>query len=264
MLRLLSDLHFRDSSSRLRRLEDLEPLLAGVGTLWLNGDTCDNQSGLPAAAVAEMLAFFRGRVPAVRFITGNHDPDISADHWLATAGARLWAVHGDVFFDDLVPWGRQRQVIATRRRAARLQHPEFDDRRLADRTALHRLACLGLPSEHDLENRHPVHRLRRLLAALFPPTQFLAMLRVWRTLPDLVADHAPVWFPGAQVVVTGHVHRPRVWRRGALTIINTGAFAGPLGAYAVDLEGATVTVRRVRQRAGRWHPGRVVAVIPLS
>ena len=94
MLRLLSDLHFRDSSSRLRRLEDLEPLLAGVDTLWLNGDTCDNQSGLPAAAVAEMLAFFRGRVPVVRFITGNHDPDIScrplARHGRRPALGRAW------------------------------------------------------------------------------------------------------------------------------------------------------------------------------
>lgn len=263
MLRILSDLHFHDASSKLRRLDDLEPLLAGVDTLWLNGDTCDNQSGLSAAAVAEMLAFFRSRVPAVRFITGNHDPDISQDHWLETAEARLCAVHGDVFFDDLVPWGRQRELITARRQAARLLHPELDDRGLAGRIALHRLACTGLASEHNLESRHPAHRLRRLVAALFPPSQFLAMLRVWRTLPGLVAVHAPEWFPAAQVVVTGHVHFPRVWRRGALTVVNTGAFAGPLGAYAVDLTENIVTVRRVRERTGRWFPGRVVATIPL-
>jgi hypothetical protein len=72
MLRILSDLHFRDATSRLERLEDLLPLLEGVTELWMNGDTCDNQSGMTATELSEIKQFFTAHVPSVRFITGNH------------------------------------------------------------------------------------------------------------------------------------------------------------------------------------------------
>ncbi len=263
MLRILSDLHFRDAASRLRRLEDLEPLFAGVDTLWLNGDTCDNQSGMPAAAVEELLRFFRARVPHVEFLTGNHDPDLSDRHWCATADGRLQATHGDAFFADAVPWSRLRPLLNARIRAALAQHPALDDSSLDGRLTLHRIACTGLPRECDPERGDHWHRLRRLAHEFWPPRQPLEMLRAWRSLPDRVAAVAPAWFPGAQVIVTGHVHFPRVWRRGALTIVNTGAFTGPLGAYLVDLAGEIVAVRRLRLARGRWHPGRLVAEIPL-
>ena len=98
MLRILSDLHFRDAASRFRRLEDLEPLLEGIDELWLNGDTCDNQTGMSAADVEAIRQFFRTRVPTVRFLTGNHDPDLSTEHWCATPDGRVCATHGDAFF----------------------------------------------------------------------------------------------------------------------------------------------------------------------
>lgn len=263
MLRILSDLHFRDAASRLRRLEDLEPLFEGVDTLWLNGDTCDNQSGMPAAAVDDLRTFFRTRVPHVEFLTGNHDPDLSERHWCTTADRRLQATHGDAFFADAVPWSRQRPLLRARIRAAQAQHPELADHRLDGRLALHRLACTGLPRECDPERGDHWHRLRRLAHEFWPPRQPLEMLRAWHSLPDRVAAAAPEWFPGAQVIVTGHVHFPKVWRRGALTVVNTGAFTGPLGAYLVDLVGEQVAVRRLRLHHGRWHPGGLVAEIPL-
>lgn len=262
MLRILSDLHFRDAASRLRRLEDLAPLLEGVDTLWLNGDTCDNQTGLPAAAVEEIRAFFRARVPEVHFLTGNHDPDISAEHCCATADRRVWATHGDAFFIGAVPWSRQRDLLLARIHAAQVAHPDLDPTTLAGRLALHRHACTGLPRECDPETTTRSHRLRRLCVEFWPPRQPLAMLDAWRSLPDRVAG-TRAWFPGVQVVVTGHVHFPKIWRRGDLTIINTGAFTGPLGAYLVDVAGDRLAVHRLKLDRGRWHPGRRVAEIAL-
>lgn len=264
MLRILSDLHFRDATSRLRRLEDLEPLLAGVDTLWLNGDSCDNQSGMPAAAVEELRTFFRARVPHVEFLTGNHDPDISDCHWCTTPDRRLQATHGDVFLPDAVPWSRLRSLLHQRIQTAMTQHPVLDATSLDGRLALHRIACNGLPRECDPERGDRWHRLRRLAREFWPPRQPLEMLRAWRSLPDRVAAVAPAWFPGAQVIVTGHVHFPRVWRRGALTIVNTGAFTGPLGAYLVDLVGDRVAVRRLRLLRGCWQAGDLVREIALS
>lgn len=263
MLRILSDLHFRDASTRLRRLDDLAPLFEGVDELWLNGDTCDNQTGMPAAAVEEIRAFFRAQVPKVRFLTGNHDPDISDAHWATTAGGRLFATHGDAFFASAVPWSRQHRLLEARIGDAMARHPELDDNTLGGRIALHRLACTGLPREVDPEKDTHFHRLRRLVTEFWPPRQPLQMIHAWRSLPDRVAAVAPRWFPSAQVVVTGHVHFPKVWQRGDLTIVNTGAFTGPLGAFMVDVAVEQVTVHRLKLRRDLWHAGHRVAEIAL-
>lgn len=122
-----------------------------------------------------------------------------------------------------------------------------------------------MPTAHAAHPLRPaLPRLRRLVIEFWPPRQPLAMLHAWRSLPDRVAAAAPRWFPRGQVVVTGHVHFPKVWRRGALTVINTGAFTGPLGAHGVDLAGGRVAGHRLKLRQGRWQAGPLVGEVLRS
>ncbi|MCC5025306.1 MAG: metallophosphoesterase family protein [Candidatus Synoicihabitans palmerolidicus] len=264
LLRILSDLHFRDATSKLRHLEDLEPLLHGVSELWLNGDTCDNQSGMPPAELDQIRRFFTSRVPTVRFITGNHDPDISTIHEAHTSQGRLWAVHGDVFLDDIVPWSRGRHNITQRLANIRRLHPMLDYDTLPDRFQIQRTACLGFRRECNPEQRNLTHRAKRFAIEVFPPRQPWAMLHTWLTFSRRAIRLAQRWRPDAQIIVTGHVHFPRVWHHHDKTVINTGAFSSPFGAYCVDVVDDAVTVHRLRNRQGKWHPGRVVASIPLA
>lgn len=264
MLRILSDLHFRDASTKLHQLEDLQPLLEGIDELWLNGDTCDNQSGMTAAQAEEVVSFFRQNVPRVRFITGNHDPDISPDHQARAAADRVWAFHGDAIFPDVVPWSRVRKEIIARVEAARLAHPELDFDDFHGRITCLREACIGFHRECDPERRDLGHRLKRLWTEFFPPRQPWAMVHSWSTFASRVAKAAKTWNPGAQVIVTGHIHFPRVWQRGPVTIVNTGAFTGPLGSATVELVNDTVSVRRLVERNGKWHPGPLMREIQLA
>lgn len=263
MLRIFSDLHVRDASSRVRSLEELAPLLDGVEELWVNGDCCDSQCGMTAADLEAIRQFFRARVPRVRFLTGNHDPDISAEHHAAAAGGRVWVTHGDVFFDDIVPWSRLRPQLRRRVAAARAELPGQDFTSVDGRLAVMRRALLGLHQEWNPEDRNPVHRIRRLAGVLFPPRQPWAMLRVWHGFADIAARHLARWRPETQVLVAGHTHYPCVRRRGGLTVVNTGAFAGPFGACCADIDGDTVRVRRVGRDGASWHAGRITAEIPL-
>ena len=264
MLRILSDLHFRDATSRLLRLEDLTALLEGVSELWLNGDTCDNQSGMTAVELNEIKDFFTDRVPHVRFITGNHDPDISADHEASAADGRIWACHGDAFLDDLVPWSRMRNKLVDRINEIRAAHPALGYESFEDRVRIMRMACIGFARECDPEQRNSWHLLRRICTEVLPPRQPWAMLHTWATFGTRAATAAAQWRPDAQVIISGHVHFPRVWRRGPRTVINTGAFTGPLGAYAVDYADEVVTVKRIQSRDGAWHAGRIISTIPLA
>ncbi|MBT5901120.1 MAG: hypothetical protein HOH58_03320 [Opitutaceae bacterium] len=264
MLRILSDLHFRDATSRLERLEDLLPLLEGVTELWLNGDTCDNQSGMTAAELAEIKEFFTAHVPRVRFITGNHDPDISEEHEASAAHGRIWACHGDACLDDIVPWSRVRETLVDRINEIRSAHPELNYTSFEDRVRIMRMACTGFARECDPEKQDSWHLLRRICTEFFPPRQPWAMVHTWATFGTRAATAAAIWRPEARVIVSGHVHFPRIWQRGDRTVINTGAFTGPLGAYVVEYAEKLVTVRRIESRDRRWHPGKIVSTIPLA
>ncbi len=262
-IRILSDLHFGDERSRLRALTALAPLLAGVDQLVLNGDCCHTQAGAVPGEIAALKEHFAARVPQVVYLTGNHDPDISATHELSLADGRVWVTHGDILFDTLAPWSRLRGRIAGNLARIRQKHPPDDWQRIPTRLLMFREACLGLPCENLPVLHGAPQRFLRLLRDLFPPHRALSMLHTWAVAPGRAARLAAAQRPEAQVVVMGHVHFPAVSRRAGRTIVNTGSFCPPLGALLVDLIGEQVQVRQVEFRAAAFHPGKTVAEISL-
>ena len=82
--------------------------------------------------------------------------------------------------------------------------------------------------------------------------------------PKRAAQLAAAQRSAAQVVVTGHVHFPGVWRRaGGPVVINTGSFFRPLGGSLVDVFGDRVEVRRIVRTGGSFGSGALLATIPL-
>ncbi|MBI2511419.1 MAG: metallophosphoesterase family protein [Opitutae bacterium] len=264
MLRILSDLHLHDARSEVRALRQLEPLLAGVRTLVLNGDTCEMRRGLSRAQVEELKNFFRARVPEVVFVTGNHDPDISDAHEYLAADGRVWVVHGDVCFDDLTPWSRHVAEIRRYVAAQLASDPRADYSRLDVRFRIARHVARTETNVPDLVTRTWLSHFGWFWRTFFPPTQVLAMLRCWRDLPQRARALARAQRPTAQVVVTGHVHFPGVWRtNGGPTVINTGSFFRPLGGNLVDVTDDKVRVRRIEQECGEFRTGNLIAEIAL-
>ncbi len=265
MLRILSDLHLFDARTQVRALAQLEPLLAGVRTLVLNGDTCEMRRGLTPEQVAEMQAFFRARVPEVIFLTGNHDPEISDTHELLVADGRVWVTHGDVCLDGLTPWSRHADELRAQVAACLAADPTADYSQLAVRLRIARAVARGERHVADLVSTGWRADMKWLWRTFFPPTLILAMLRAWRDLPVNAAVLARRSHPGAQVVVTGHVHFPGVWHPpGGPVVINTGSFFRPLGGHLVDVGGDRVQVRRIVPAGGAFSAGSLVKEIALS
>lgn len=263
-LRILSDLHFADVTSRIQSVDGLDPLLDDIDELWLNGDSFDTETSQVPAPLAALQEHLAPRVPQVRYLSGNHDPFVSSDAELSLADGRIWVTHGDVFTPDIVPWGRLRGVFRARIAAIRAEHPELDYETLEDRLRINRRACCGVPRECDPHVGSLGMRLRRFATELFPPRQPWMVLHTWRTFPDSVARLSAIWKPQVRIVITGHIHFPQVWQRGALTVINTGGFTGPMGASVVDVLADRVQVHRLRFRAGVVTLGKLVTEIPLA
>jgi predicted phosphodiesterase len=264
MLRILSDLHLFDGACRIRELRELDPLLEGVDTLLINGDLCDTQVVATADQVAEIKSYFATRVPSVILITGNHDPDISEVHEQLVADGRVWVTHGDVFFPDATPWSAILPEIRRRIAIVRAQDPTVAFDQIETRLRVFRQISHGLPMKWDLRRRDPLTRMRRLLWDLGSPLRVQAVLRAWQSAPHLAAGLAAQQRASAQVVVFGHIHRPSIHHRGGRVIINTGAFAGPLGAWAVDVEEDAIHIHETERRRSTWRIGSQRAALPLT
>jgi len=267
--RILSDLHYGDRASRVRSLAQLRPLLDGVGRLVLNGDTLDTRPGADPAETAELTAtvraFFAQTVPATTFVTGNHDADVSPHHHLDLADGAVFATHGDVLFDNLVPWSRDAEVAGRRIAAELARLPENERADLDRRLAVFRRVAHSIPQRHQTEKNPWRYAARFLADTVWPPHRLALVARAWQLLPprtfELVRRHRP----GARFVLTGHIHRPGVWTsaRGVVSI-NTGSFTPPLGGYTVDIGDGRLAVRRVDLRRGEFRPGERVAEFPLA
>lgn len=266
--RIISDLHFGDPASRVRSLDGLQPLLAGAGRVVFNGDSVEtrqNPAASRTAAVREEFAeFTRRTVPGCTIITGNHDPEISTVHHLELLGGLVFITHGEVLFEELVPWSRELPEIREFYRQELAAIPSSATDIPGERLAACKRACSRFEMTDDPHTRHPWGRFRRTVNIFWPPNRVLAMAKAWRELPDRALAFAHQFRPGARFILVGHTHRPGVWIRSDQVVINTGSFCPPFGCYATDVSAREVVVRRVRHSNGSFFLGSVVAAFALA
>lgn len=269
LIRILSDVHYGDRASQVHRLLQLQPLVSEADAVVFNGDTLDTRVGPHAAHTAacrtEVAQFAQAAGCPITFLTGNHDPDFSAQHWLDLAEGEVFVVHGDVLFDDIVPWGRDAREI--RSRIAQRLGPTASLRGLSleERLAIWREVARSIPQRHQSE-RHPVkYALRFMADTVWPPTRFFKIFAAWRSEPQRAAELARAQRPSARYVILGHTHRPSIRQvPGGPIVINTGSFTAPFGGFAVELLPGVLRVKRIQPARGEFRPGPLVAEFPLA
>jgi predicted phosphodiesterase len=269
LIRIFSDLHCGDRASGLRSPSALAPLLDGAAKIVLNGDTLDTRASRnpadTAALRAEVCEFFARRAPPATLLTGNHDPDISSDHLLELAGGRVLVTHGDILFDDLVPWARDAPVLR------RLIATELDGlppparEQLEPRLAAFRRVAGSVPQRHQSERNRLKYALAFASDTVWPPSRVLSVLRAWREAPGCAAAFSRRYRPRAEFFIMGHIHRPGAWQPpGGPVVLNTGSFCPPLGGAVVDLTSRRIALRRIERRHGEYRLGATLAEFALA
>jgi UDP-2,3-diacylglucosamine pyrophosphatase LpxH len=243
-------------------------LLAGVTHLVLNGDTLDTRPGPFPAHTADCRAavndFFPREVAGSTFLSGNHDADLPLHH-LDLAAGQVFVTHGDIFFDDIVPWSHDAGLIARRIAAELRTVPAELHHDLNRRLSIFRKVAASIPQRHQSERNKVKFALHYIADTVWPPTRIFRVMRAWQLAPVRAAAVTRRHRPSAKFVISGHTHRPGVWHQpGGVTVINTGSFCPPLGGYVVDLIEDQLIVREVDARAGEFHPGNTVAEFPLA
>lgn len=257
MIRIFSDLHFGDRASALTDLKQLAPLLEGPTRIILNGDTLDTRVGPNPTATTEARAtaqaFFSKQAPPATWLTGNHDPDISDDHSVELGDGEIFVTHGDILFENLVPWGRDAREL-TERVAKELRQVSHLADPLTERFRAYRRAAASIPQRHQAEKNPLKYTLGFLADTLWPPTRVLRVLRAWRETPlraDVFLNENKL---PARILVMGHTHRRGISRTpGGRLIINTGSVCPPGIAGVVDVYPTRVAVHAIQHRRGAFH-----------
>jgi predicted phosphodiesterase len=269
VIRILSDLHYGDRGSRIGSLAALLPLFEGASALVLNGDTIDTRpSPTPETTVAlraETLEFFGRATPPATFLTGNHDPDLTDRHTLDLAGGQIFVTHGDIIFDDLVPWGQDAPVVRQRIADQLAALPPAARDQLDPRLAVYRRVAASIPQRHQSERDGLKYTLGFLADTVWPPTRILRVLRAWRRAPGLAAALTRRYRPAARFAIIGHIHHPGAWRLpNGVVVLNTGSFTPPFGGCVIDVQPDRVRLRRVVWRRGEFRLGRTLAEFALA
>jgi predicted phosphodiesterase len=269
LIRIVSDVHYAERSSRVKALEELRPLLSGADRVIFNGDTVDTRPGgdveRTARLALEVKGFFASCGTPVTLLTGNHDPRFGTEDHLELEDGRVLVTHGDVLFESIVPWSGEAPLIRDRIRAALAALPLSGTTALEDRLRAFRDVEATIRQRHQAET-NPLRYLARLANdTVWPPYRCFEMARAWREAPRRAASLASEHRPRARCIVIGHTHRPGIWRAPLRpVVVNTGSFTLPFGAFAADVSPGLVTVRRIERVRAGFRAGPAVGEVPLS
>ena len=268
LIRIVSDVHYGERASLVRELGQLRPLLEGADLLVLNGDTLDTRPGGDAARTEglrrEVQGFFASCGTPVAFVTGNHDPELDGRHSMEFEDGKVLVTHGDVLFEDIVPWSGEGTLIRRRVRDAVAALPADGSAGLEGLLGAFKSVEASIPQRHQAEKNPIRYAISLANDTVWPPHRALLMIQAWRQAPGRAAALASKHRPRARCIVLGHTHRPGFWGNlGQVSVVNTGSFSRPFGAYTAEITPGLVRVRRVESRRGGFHPGRTVAEIPL-
>ncbi|MCP4846791.1 MAG: hypothetical protein GY899_02455 [Verrucomicrobiaceae bacterium] len=266
-VRILSDLHLAHPGSTVSSVGELCPLLEGAGTLLFNGDTFElRKKALRDKAEEcrfqlEQLCGELGVHPV--FMTGNHDPEISASHYFDLCGGKVFLTHGDILYEDISPWSK---LIAEMREALERIRSEYradylDDlelslevaRRVAAETRVRRAIMPG-----------SFRKLRTLLAEAWPPHRPAIIIKTWLCSHYRGHEVRNRFRPDADFIVYGHTHRALLHEHQGKHVINTGAFMPLSKAMVVEIHGGEMSVNAVSRRGGSFSIGRRRAIWEIA
>lgn len=254
---ILSDLHLGrgwSASGTRPAIESLAELWQDVDHLVLNGDVAEIHHPKLWATAARSLMHLIDRCDhdgvALTVLSGNHDPWLSSRRHLLLAGGRVLVTHGDVMHPAVAPWspaaGRMRRAY----HAAVDRLPREIRDRLEGRLDAARHASFA---EWDDEEAIREEAGRSTVGQmLMRPWSIAQVLLYWRAFPRLAADFAAAHTPEADIVVTGHTHRPGRWRIGDRVVLNTGSFVAPVRPRAVLLADDAISLHRIVRHRDSW------------
>lgn len=265
---ILSDVHLRSSYDYRRRIEDLRPLWRGVQSVVFNGDTYSFSLTRSAECYLQVRLYLLEacRADGVEpvFLAGNGDSHVTPVKHLVLGQGHVLVTHGDVLFPGITLWRSWRaQAQACRRRILEDLDPETSQT-MEGLLLATRLATMEMQAIVHVQKQAGRQMALMARELVHLPLAMWALAVAWRSAPKRAAEFLERYAPNQRTLVIGHTHRPGLWQIGGRTIINTGGF-GVLGRpWAVYLNEAKLTVRKVLKTSEGFSAGAAVESLDVT
>jgi UDP-2,3-diacylglucosamine pyrophosphatase LpxH len=214
----------------------------------LNGDTLDRYEAPKCEPESEELLCdaldaCRSASGAPELLSGNHDPAISAEHWLYLPQSKTLVFHGDCLCDLTHPTREKDRYLASR------LHQRWGSiggrpRKLIDLAPEHRAVQTQVMREQP-PIEEPKTLFGYLLSTVYPPQKPFQILHYWSRVPKLAAELALTVDQSVRHVVIGHTHYAGRWSVKGLMILNTGSYMPLSIPHAVCIDGEDVQLVRM-------------------
>jgi predicted phosphodiesterase len=268
--RLLSDLHLGHDVSTIQSVAQLAPLLEGIATLILNGDTVESKLASfrdrSQGMLEELRALASDRGVEVVLLNGNHDPSLWPHDWLDLAEGRVFVTHGHVLLPMVSPWSAKLRACRPAMDAIAAQFTPGDLAQMDQRfERTRRWSETMIATQVRQSGTGWSAKLGMAWRELWPPTRPWNVFKVWANLPRIAGRFVEEFRPACQVMLFGHTHRAAWWRRNGRLLVNTGGFVSFASPLAVEFPNENeVRIRRVDLRNGQFQLGKIVAKETLS
>lgn len=271
MIRILSDLHWGHKASRIKKLESIKNLIAGVDTVIFNGDTLEQKfedSPTHVKHPLPSLGHFRDQIENWNanpvFITGNHDPRISNTHYCELNEGSILITHGDAIFKNIAPWSAHSDIL---KKLVERNLSKIEER---DRTSFYRY--LQTFKEASIEEHAILKdydpsvwgKIQIFARQAWPPTRPLKILQCWRNAPKKAVELANSFGKSPKYLIIGHTHKPDIAVIGETTVINTGSFFPWPGASSVDIDSNGISIRKIDKRGNQFVVGKTIRRFDLN
>ncbi len=261
---ILSDLHMGREPWRARA-EMMRPLWQGVDHLIINGDVAElydpRYIDLAEQETLRLQELCEADGVTLTLLAGNHDPDVTDQHFLFMADQKILITHGDSVHPAIAPWCATAPLMQAAFDKAMASFPVETKDLLSSRLAATKTAA-RTKWEHVREGNFHMMGLKRMIRR---PISFFEVLRYWHRFPDDAAGFMEKYAPQSTVLITGHTHHKGIWTRRGKTIINTGGFAFPTTPRRVIVEGTKITVHEAIKNGEVYHAAaKPVAEIQVS
>lgn len=246
-IRFISDLHLGHPGSLLKSPEDFAFLLEGCDTLVVCGDFSEARPCAYQEEGARLRAVFEGmcveRNVRLATLCGNHDP--SEPEAFATARkGKILALHGHQLYKKVAPWGREYLLHKKEAKKIMAQFPNAEGNldSLLERT---RAMSLFTPPVLRKKETAGSGLYDLFKNACWPPARPFNILFSWLTMRGKIDRFTKQFFPNAEIVCFGHLHRRDIFTRGGKVYINTGALFKHARAFSVDVTDGEIIVRNI-------------------
>lgn len=263
---VLSDLHLGHPASFLADPAMILPLLGPARTVIFNGDTFEQQHlarrELGRKHLQRLFDLCADRGVRPILLTGNHDPLASSAHYLDLYDGRVFLTHGDLLHEAVAPWAPDAPAVLAER--ARILSGRAAPRDI-DAKALLIKQTEQVAGRYDHQAPQGIQGQAHMVSKfVVEPWRIVMALNYWARVSHYARAFTEEHRPSARLMVYGHSHRPGVWIRRNLTLVNTGSFQPLSRPLVVHIDDQRAVIHRTRFSQRAYHMAEALHHVSLT